>query len=165
MYSFGFHVHGKQTVLEKVGISHEHSLFRWAVGTRGVDNSKERWQCVTEMNDMGGKWATFSLWLQQNLVAIVLWFQSFHKQNLWGSCMVYVMLTTNRNEATNNRLKTTTSYLLSSLNGLLLCEVIRLLKKEDEDDWIIHQGKVVSRFAPLHFLKGLISEKGPQFTI
>lgn len=46
---------------------------------------------------MGGKWAVFSLFLQQNYVSNTMWLQHLHKTNLWDPYLLNVMHKSNAN--------------------------------------------------------------------
>lgn len=141
MCCFGCDVHAKRVILEKINISDEHNLYMWAVGTRRVRTIEERNECLSEMVRMGGKWAAFSQWMQDNYIANVLWFQDLHKCNLWGPFLLNVMHTSNANETENYRLKGCPSYLLTHGKGIQLCRLIRLLEQADQVDFDNLSGK------------------------
>lgn len=58
-----------------MNVNSKNNLHNWAVGTRGVRTVQERWNCLSEMAELGGKWALFLFWLQENCVANILCFQ------------------------------------------------------------------------------------------
>lgn len=62
---FGCDFHAKPAILELINISEEQRLYGWVVRTRRVTNIQQRWQAMTETTDLEGKFASFSLWLQE----------------------------------------------------------------------------------------------------
>lgn len=134
MVCFSCDVHEKRAILKKVTVTENHCLFFCAVGTRLVTHSQQVDDALTCMHDLGGQWATFEAWLNQNKVAHVLWFQVFHKQGYRAHPQQLVLWRTNGNEAMHSLIKRNTDYLITNGRGLPALELVQLLEKMDNTD-------------------------------
>lgn len=79
--------------------------------------------------------ANVSLELQTNYVENNLWIQSFYKDNLCGPYLLEVVHNNNQNECSNNFLKGSAIYRLTSENVIDICRFIRVLESWDEEDY------------------------------
>ena len=110
------------------------SLYDWVVGTRRLNNPLQIQASLDYMLTIGGKWGTFGKWIEENAYAYVLWFQTFYKEEIWGSFMMNVMLDTNANESSFNRIKSNSEFRRTSSRGMPLLRLVDLLEEMDRFD-------------------------------
>lgn len=126
----GCDVHEKRICLEKISVKKsvkngkthyedkDDGLYNFAVGTRRVLTDKQVAQALSEMESMGGKWKSFSKWINDNNAARVLWFVDYYKTKHSSQVGTYVMSSNNPNESDNARVKNTPEYKLTNGKGL-----------------------------------------------